>query len=81
MAQLLKLNGASRIVIAANKGIKTNIARQLEVADDYIEIDRDSEDQDSQWAGIKDKYPYGFDAVVSISSVLWDRLFILCRIG
>ncbi|KAJ3893592.1 chaperonin 10-like protein [Lentinula edodes] len=64
LAQLLKLNGASRIVIAANKGIKTNIARQLEVADDYIEIDRDSEDQDSQWAGIKDKYPYGFDAVV-----------------
>ncbi|KIK70232.1 hypothetical protein GYMLUDRAFT_34722 [Collybiopsis luxurians FD-317 M1] len=64
LAQLLKLNGASKIVIVANKGIKTRLARELEVADDYIEIDRDSDDQDSQWAEIKAKYPYGFDAVV-----------------
>ncbi|KAJ3798865.1 chaperonin 10-like protein [Lentinula aff. detonsa] len=64
LAQLLRLNGASRIVIAANRGIKTQIARQLEVADDYIEIDRDSEDQDSQWGSVQERYPHGFDAVV-----------------
>ncbi|KAJ3752872.1 chaperonin 10-like protein, partial [Lentinula raphanica] len=64
LGQLLKLNGASRIVIAANKGVKTEIARQLEVADDYIEIERDSGVQDTQWASIKEKYPYGFDAVI-----------------
>jgi D-arabinitol dehydrogenase (NADP+) len=40
LAQLLKLNGASRVVIAANKGIKMNIAKDLEAGDEYIELDR-----------------------------------------
>ncbi|OBZ77195.1 D-arabinitol dehydrogenase 1 [Grifola frondosa] len=30
LAQLLKLNGATRVVIAANKGIKTEVAKQLD---------------------------------------------------
>ncbi|KAF9069457.1 NADP+-dependent D-mannitol dehydrogenase [Rhodocollybia butyracea] len=64
LAQLLKLNGAAKIVIAANKGIKTDLARKLGVADDYIEIDRESQDQESQWASIKKNYPHGFDAVI-----------------
>ncbi|KAF5390123.1 hypothetical protein D9757_003870 [Collybiopsis confluens] len=61
---ILGAGPTGKIVIAANKGIKTRLAQDLDVADDYIEIDRDSEDQDSQWAKIKEKYPYGFDAVV-----------------
>jgi threonine dehydrogenase-like Zn-dependent dehydrogenase len=40
LAQLLKLNGAMRVVIAANKGIKMDIAKQLEAGDEYIELDR-----------------------------------------
>jgi threonine dehydrogenase-like Zn-dependent dehydrogenase len=40
LAQLLKLNGASRVVIAANKGIKMDIAKNLEAGDEYIELDR-----------------------------------------
>ena len=40
LAQLLKLNGASKIVIAANEGVKMRIAKELEVADVYIELDR-----------------------------------------
>lgn len=62
LAQLLKLNGASKVVIAANKGIKTQIARQLDAADEYVELDRD--DPASQWAKLKEDYKHGFDVVV-----------------
>ncbi|KAK7036618.1 hypothetical protein VNI00_011551 [Paramarasmius palmivorus] len=62
LAQLLKLNGAAKVVIAANKGIKTRIARDLGAADEYIEIDRD--DPEPAWKRLKEEYPYGFDAVV-----------------
>jgi len=34
------LNGAAKVVIAANKGIKTEIAKQLNAGDEYIELDR-----------------------------------------
>jgi threonine dehydrogenase-like Zn-dependent dehydrogenase len=37
LAQLLKLNGASKVVLAANKGIKMDIARKIDAADEYIE--------------------------------------------
>ncbi|KIJ63173.1 hypothetical protein HYDPIDRAFT_113771 [Hydnomerulius pinastri MD-312] len=62
LAQLLKLNGASKVVIAANKGIKTKIAQELEAGDEYIELDRD--DPAPQWEQIKKDNPYGFDVVV-----------------
>ncbi|KAF9457532.1 chaperonin 10-like protein [Collybia nuda] len=62
LAQLLKLNGASKIVIAANKGIKTKVAQDLNCADEYIELDRAN--PESQWAQLKQSYPYGFDVVI-----------------
>jgi D-arabinitol dehydrogenase (NADP+) len=62
LAQLLKLNGASKVTIAANKGIKTQVARDLNCADEYIELDRT--DPESQWAQLKAASPYGFDVVV-----------------
>ena len=40
LAQLLKLNGASKVVIAANEGIKMDIAKNLEAGDVYVELDR-----------------------------------------
>ncbi|KAF8755520.1 NADP -dependent D-mannitol dehydrogenase [Rhizoctonia solani] len=40
LSQLLKQNGAAKVVIAANKGMKMDIARQLDAADEYIELDR-----------------------------------------
>lgn len=64
LSQLLKLNGASKVVIAANKGIKTKIAQDLDAADEYIELDR--QNPDAQWAKLKSDYPYGFDAVVGV---------------
>jgi len=62
LAQLLKLNGASKVVIVANKGIKTQIARKLDAGDEYIELDRDN--PDAQWAKMKEDYKNGFDVVI-----------------
>jgi D-arabinitol dehydrogenase (NADP+) len=64
LAQLLKLNGAIKVVIAANKGIKTQKARELNAGDDYVELDR--EHPGPQWEQIKKDYPYGFDVVVRV---------------
>lgn len=63
MAQLLKLNGAAKVVIAANKGIKTQVAKDLDAGDVYIELDRDN--PEPQWQQLKDDNPYGFDVVVN----------------
>jgi D-arabinitol dehydrogenase (NADP+) len=62
LSQLLKINGASTVVLAANKGPKTKLAKELEAADVILELDR--QDADAQWAQLKKDHPYGFDAVV-----------------
>ncbi|KAJ3799766.1 chaperonin 10-like protein [Lentinula aff. detonsa] len=67
LAQLLKLNGASRVVIAANKGVKMDIAKDLEAADEYIELDR--QQPEAQWQKLKEDNPYGFDVVVEATGV------------
>ncbi|TRM57526.1 chaperonin 10-like protein [Schizophyllum amplum] len=67
LAQLLKLNGAVRIVLAANKGIKMDIAKELGVADEYIELDR--QNPEAQWQKLKEANPYGFDVVVEATGV------------
>lgn len=63
MAQLLKLNGASRVVVVARKGVKMDVAKKLEVADEYIELDRVN--PADEWVKLKDRNPFGFDVVVS----------------
>lgn len=62
LAQLLKLNGAAKVTIAANKGIKTEVAKQLEAGDHFIELDRVN--PEAQWQQLKKDNPYGFDVVV-----------------
>lgn len=57
------MNGASSVVIAANKGIKTDLAKQLDAGHKYVELDR--ENPDAQWEQLKKEHPYGFDVVVS----------------
>lgn len=69
LAQLLKLNGAMRVVVAANKGIKMDIAKQLEAGDEYVELDRDN--PSAQWEELKQKNPYGFDVVVCAHSPIF----------
>lgn len=66
-AQLMKLNGASRVVIAANKGQKMDIAKKLNCGDEYIELDR--KDPQAQWDQLKKDNPYGFDVVVEATGV------------
>lgn len=67
LAQLLKLNGASRVVIAANKGIKMDLAKQLDCGDEYVELDR--QNPAAQWAKLKEDNKYGFDVVVEATGV------------
>lgn len=67
LAQLLKLNGARKVTLAANKGIKTEIAKKLDAADEYIELDR--QNPGPQWAKLKEDNPYGFDIVVEATGV------------
>ncbi|KAI0073640.1 GroES-like protein [Panus rudis PR-1116 ss-1] len=67
LAQLLKLNGAHKVTIAANKGIKMDIAKQLEAGDEYIELDR--QNPGPQWEQLKKDNPYGFDVVVEATGV------------
>lgn len=65
LAQLLRQNGASRVVIAANRGPKTALAKSLRCADEFVEIDRnDSEMTIKQWKELKEVNPYGFDVVI-----------------
>lgn len=54
-------------MIVANKGIKTEIARQLDAGDEYVELERD--DPYSQWAKIKEDYKGGFDVVVMLFKI------------
>lgn len=42
--------------------MKMDIARQLDAADEYIELDR--KNPEAQWAKLKEDYKYGFDIVV-----------------
>jgi D-arabinitol dehydrogenase (NADP+) len=63
LSQLLKVNGASRVVIAANKGIKTQIAKDLDAGDEVVELIR--ENPEPQWEQLRKDYPSGFDVVVS----------------
>lgn len=67
LAQLLKLNGASTVVLAAPGGIKMDIARGLDAADVYVELDR--ADPGPQWAALKRDWPHGFDVVVEATGV------------
>ncbi|KAI0037253.1 chaperonin 10-like protein [Vararia minispora EC-137] len=67
LAQLLKLNGAAKITIAANKGIKMDVAKNLDCADEYIELDR--QNPEPQWEKLRQDNPYGFDIVIEATGV------------
>ncbi|TFK41624.1 NADP+-dependent D-mannitol dehydrogenase [Crucibulum laeve] len=62
LSQLLKLNGASCVTLAANRGKKMDIARQVNAADVYVEFDR--ADPTSQWTSLKEENPLGFEVVI-----------------
>jgi D-arabinitol dehydrogenase (NADP+) len=45
----LQLGGASSVTIAANKGIKMDIARKVQAADHYLDLERDRGEAKKQW--------------------------------
>ena len=65
LAQLLRQNGGSRLVLAANAGPKMELAKKLDCADEYLELDRQA--PEAQWDELKKKEKYGFDVVVEAS--------------
>jgi D-arabinitol dehydrogenase (NADP+) len=68
LAQLLKINGARRVVIASNKGIKMDLAKKLNAADEYVELER-GPGAKAQWDQLRKDNPYGFDVVAECTGV------------
>ncbi|CUS09548.1 unnamed protein product [Tuber aestivum] len=62
LAQLLRHNGASHVVIAAPEGLKMDLAKKLDCADAYVPLSRSN--PQAQFDQIKSDNPYGFDIVV-----------------
>ncbi|KAI1912906.1 hypothetical protein LOZ53_003121 [Ophidiomyces ophidiicola] len=62
LAQLLRLNGGCKVVIAAPEGLKMDLAKSLNAADEYIPLSR--KDPSAQFEALKAANPYGFDIVV-----------------
>ncbi|KAF2257845.1 GroES-like protein [Lojkania enalia] len=65
LAQLLRLNGVQKLVVAARVGDKMSLGKKLAIADEYLELGRSNEEVNRQkWADLRTKYPHGFDNVV-----------------
>lgn len=62
LSQLLKQNGCSRVVMAAPEGLKMDLAKKLNAADEYIELSR--ENSEPQMKKLMAKNPHGFNIVV-----------------
>lgn len=66
-ADSFKIGGAAKVTIAANAGLKMDLARKIGAGDAYIDLDR--QNADAQWAQIKKDNPYGFDVVAECTGV------------
>lgn len=82
LAQLLRHNGGSHVVIAAPEGLKMDLAKKLNAADEYIPLSRSN--PEAQFQQIKEKNPYGFDIVVEATGspkILEDAIHYVRRGG
>lgn len=82
LAQLLKHNGGSHVIIAAPGGLKMDLAKKLEAADEYVELSRSN--PEAQFQALKDANPYGFDIVVEATGsakILEDSIHYVRRGG
>lgn len=74
LAQLLRQNGGCQVTIAAPKGLKMDLAKDLDAADTYIELSRDN--PEAQFEQLKKDNPYGFDiGKFSISDSVFEHNF------
>lgn len=62
LTQMLRQNGGCHVVVAAPEGLKMDLAKSLDAADEYVELSR--KDPSAQFEQIKKDNPYGFDIVV-----------------
>ena len=82
LAQLLKQNGGCRVVVVAPEGLKMDLAKNLGIADEYVELSRT--DSKPQYEALRRENPYGFDVVVEATgavSVLQDSINYVRRGG
>ncbi|KAI9677707.1 MAG: hypothetical protein M1829_002479 [Trizodia sp. TS-e1964] len=82
LAQLLRLNGGCNVVLAAPKGLKMDLAKELGAADTYVELSRSNPEE--QFQNIKEDHPYGFDIVVEATGspkILEDAIHYVRRGG
>lgn len=63
LAQLLRQNGAAKLTLAANAGMKMDIARQCDAADVYVDLPRDKQEAKGAWDKLLADNAGGFDAV------------------
>jgi D-arabinitol dehydrogenase (NADP+) len=64
LAQMLRQNGGCYIVLAAPGGLKMEVARNLDAADEFVELARDQAAASIQMEKLRADYQYGFDIVV-----------------
>ncbi|KAK9455331.1 chaperonin 10-like protein [Dipodascopsis uninucleata] len=82
LAQLLRNNGGCHVVLAANAGAKMQLAKKLDCADVYVDLDR--KNPEAQYRKLKEENPYGFDIVVEATGspkVLEDSINYVRRGG
>ncbi|KAL4791699.1 chaperonin 10-like protein [Aspergillus venezuelensis] len=64
LAQLLRLNGGCRVIVAAPGGVKMDLARSLGAGDEYVDLPRDKGESEAVLQKLYQENPYGFDIVV-----------------
>ncbi|KAJ5602103.1 alcohol dehydrogenase [Penicillium lagena] len=64
LAQLLRQNGGCHTVIAAPDGLKMELAKSLDAADEYVELPREAQAAAVRMEKLRTDNPYGFDIVV-----------------
>ncbi len=57
LAQLLRHNGGCHVVVAAPGGLKMDLAKKLDAADEYVELSRSNPEE--QFNKLKEENPYG----------------------
>ncbi|RAK99307.1 zinc-dependent alcohol dehydrogenase family protein [Aspergillus ibericus CBS 121593] len=84
LAQLLRQNGGCHTVIAAPGGLKMDLARSLDAADEYVELPREADAAGVRMEQLRGEHPYGFDIVVEATGsarVLEDAIHFVSKSG
>jgi D-arabinitol dehydrogenase (NADP+) len=84
LAQLLRENGGCHTVIAAPGGLKMDLARSLNAADQYVELPREAEAAAATLKKLRNENSYGFDIVVEATGsakILEDAIHFVTKSG